>query len=73
MGVVRPEGQIPHPLQGFPSSPCSHTDIVSYIRAGSPWSLALVILELLSLAALEIILDPGPVLSSRLFLVEKIE
>ena len=62
LGAVCPEGRIPHLLQGFPSSPRSHPDIVSDIRAGSPRSLALcqVILEVLSLAALEIILDPGP-------------
>ena len=61
-------------IQGFPSSPRSHPDIVSDIRAGSPQSLVLcqVVLEVLSLAALEIILDPGPSLSSSLFLVEKI-
>ena len=29
LGAVCPEGQIPHPLQGFSSSPHSHPDIVS--------------------------------------------
>ena len=43
-------------------------------RAGSPWLLALCqeVGEMLSMSALEIILDPGPGFSSRLFLVEKI-
>ena len=61
-----------HPLQRFPSSPRSDPDIVSDIWAGSPRSLALcqVVLELF-LAALEIILDPVPGFSSRLFLVER--
>ena len=74
LGAVHAEGRIPHPLQGFPSSPRSHPNIVSDMRAGSPWSLALcqVVLEVLSLAALEIILNPGPGLSSLLFLMEKI-
>ena len=57
----------PPPLTGTPISfPTS--------RAGSPRSLALcqVVVEILSMAALEIILDPGPGLSSRLFLMEKI-
>ena len=29
LGGVCPEGRIPHPLQGFHSSPRSHPDIVS--------------------------------------------
>ena len=43
-------------------------------RAGSPRSLALcqVVVEIFSMTALEIILDPCPGLSGRLFLVEKI-
>ena len=74
LGVARPKERIPHLLQGFPSSPHSHPDMVSDMRAVSLRSLALcqVALEMLTLAALEIVLDQGPSLSSNLFLVGKV-
>ena len=73
LGAVRPEGRMPHPLQGF-SSPCSHPDIISDIsgRISSVSGLCQVVMEIFSMTALEIILDPCPGLSGRLFLVEKI-
>ena len=69
LGAVRPEEQLPHPFQGFSSSPRSHPISFPTSRIGSPRSLALcqVIVVILAMTALEIILG----FSSRLFLMEK--
>ena len=74
LGAICPEGRIPHPLQGFSSSPLLHPNIVPTYRAGSPRSLALrqEVEKMLSKDALEIVLNLGPGFYSHLFLVEKV-
>ena len=74
LGAICSQGRIPHPLQGFHSSPRSYPDIVSDFQARSPRSLALrqEVEKMLSKDALEIVLDPGPGFYSSLFLVEKV-
>ena len=73
LGAVRPEGRIPHPLQGF-SSPCSHLSIVSDIS--SRFSL---VTGLVPGGRGDVVHGclgnhprSGPGFSSHLFLVEKI-